>query len=98
MQRLKNPQAVLDKINAGYRRLDQFSTTFNYRDNWNIAEQLMLIPNSFAHLPASNNQNPNKYDIYDNLVYPRERAMIASLVEATTGDGNTGMSSWGELT
>jgi hypothetical protein len=98
MQELPDPQAVLDEINAGYKRLDQFSTTFNYPNSRHMEEQVTLIPSSFVHLPPTNSiQNSNDYDIYGNLLYPLERAMIASLVEATVDDENTGLSSWGGL-
>ncbi|KAI9737347.1 MAG: hypothetical protein M1834_009501 [Cirrosporium novae-zelandiae] len=51
LETLPDPQAVLDEINRNYKKLDQSTTTFNYPDYYENKEQLILIPNSFAHLP-----------------------------------------------
>jgi hypothetical protein len=108
MEHLPDPQSVLDEINAGYKRLDTSSATFSYPDGSSKREeQVVLVPNSFAHLPLSNISRPysspgqivtsNNYDIYGNLFYPHEQTMVESLVSAAIDDEDAGISSWGEL-
>ncbi|KAM5430970.1 hypothetical protein McanMca71_006609 [Microsporum canis] len=47
-----NPQQMLDEINAGYKRLDQSCTVFDYPhgDPAEKGMQLYLFPDSFAHI------------------------------------------------
>jgi hypothetical protein len=96
LQRLSDRQAVLEQINAGYRRLDRASMTFDYPDG---EEQITLIPNSFAHLPFpfSSGNTANGYVTYGNMSYPCERALISSLILATLDEGDVS-SSWAEVT
>ena len=103
MEHLPDPQAVLAEINKGYRRLDLSSTTFNYPSHYSERkEQVLLIPNSFAHLPLgpTNSRQPfptSHYDAYGNLFYPLERALVESFVKAAIDDEkDTNISSWGE--
>lgn len=111
MEHLPDPQAVLAEINEGYRRLDLSSTTFNYPSRYSERkEQVVLIPNSFAHLPlrptdsTSSARGPrqifptNRYDVYSNLFCPLERALIESFVKAAVDDEkDANFSTWGQL-
>lgn len=109
MERLPDPQAVLDQINEGYKRLDQSSITFNYPIHYPEREaELFLIPNSFAHLQMSDMTIPSNatnqavstknYDVYGNLFYPHEQVLVESLVKvAIDEEEEVGYSSWGEL-
>jgi hypothetical protein len=50
-------------------------------------EQLFLIPNSFSHsnLPStmtSETVDPTDYNIYGNILYPLERALVESFVKS----------------
>ena len=110
MEHLPDPQAVLAEINEGYRRLD-LSTTFNHPSRYSEREeQVVLIPNSFAHLPlrpidsTSSAGGPRQifptshYDAYSNLFYPLEQALIESFVKAVVDDEkDTNFSTWGQL-
>jgi hypothetical protein len=52
MAHLPDPQAVLQERNEGYKHLDRCTTTFNYPSRYpERKEQVLLIPNSFTHLP-----------------------------------------------
>jgi hypothetical protein len=76
-----------------------------------MKDQVVLIPNSFAHLPLSDitpasvaTNRPREtvsskhYDVYGNLFYPREQALMESLVKAAIDDEkNVDFSSWGAL-
>lgn len=112
MERLPDPQGVLKEINEGYKRLDRSSTMFNYPDSSPEKEQqVILIPNSFAHLPLGPTYSTtaaitmtksfpaNQYDKYNNnILYPLERALIESFVEAALDDEKENhITSWGEL-
>jgi hypothetical protein len=111
MEDLPDPQGVLAEINEGYKSLDLSSTTFNYPSSYPETEaQLFLIPNSFAHLPlrpidsTSSATGPrptlpvSHYNVYKNLFYPLERALVESLVKAAVDEErNTDVSTWGEL-
>src|ERR1700722_10957289 len=111
MQHLPDPKAVLAEINEGYRRLDLSSTTFNHPSRYSEREeQVVLIPNSFAHLPlrpidsTSSAGGPRQifptshYDAYSNLFYPLEQALIESFVKAVVDDEkDTNFSTWGQL-
>ena len=108
MERLSDPQAVVAEINKGYRRLDLSSTTFNYPSRYSgRTEQVVLIPNSFAHLPLEPVDSTssvinrrqifptNHYDVYGNLFYPLEQALVESLVKAAVDDDKDGdITSW----
>jgi len=110
IEHLPDPQAVLTEINKGYRQLDLSSTTFNYPSRYSERkEQVLLIPNSFAHLPLGPVHSPSSarglgqtsltshYDVYGNLFYPLERALIESFVKAAIDDEkDANISSWGE--
>jgi hypothetical protein len=110
MEHLLDPQAVLAEINKGYRRLDQSSTTFDHPSHCSERkEQVVLIPNSFAHLPlapASSTLDASgprptfptsHYDAYGNLFYPLEEALTESFVKAAIDDEkDTNISLWGE--
>jgi hypothetical protein len=78
---------VIDEINAGYRRVDEETTTFDFPEGSRTKEQLTLLPNSFVHLPLVNDLRYSKeYLFYDNLWYPCERALVSSFVQATIDD------------
>ncbi|GAM33696.1 hypothetical protein TCE0_013f00792 [Talaromyces pinophilus] len=92
LERLPDPQAVIDEINAGYRRVDEDSTTFDFPEISQTKQQLTLLPNSFAHLPPINDLRYSKeYISYDNLWYPCERALVSSFVQATIDDEDINM-------
>jgi hypothetical protein len=108
--RLRDPQGAVDGINAEYRLLDHASATFNYPVSSSQTEQVYLLANSFAHLPADDITGDfrsilrgsigRNNDIYGNLLYPLEHSLIESLVAAAIDDDdddNTGISLWGEL-
>lgn len=87
MSRLPDPQAVIDEINEGYRRLDEATTTFDFPENLSIQEQLTLIPNSFVHLPSVKDSSYHQeYVSFDNLWYPCERALVSSFVQTIIDD------------
>uniref|UniRef100_A0A093XMF1 Leukotriene A-4 hydrolase like n=1 Tax=Talaromyces marneffei PM1 TaxID=1077442 RepID=A0A093XMF1_TALMA len=87
LESLPDPQTVIDEINAGYRRVDEDSTTFDFPESSQTEEQLTLLPNSFVHLPPVNDLRYLKeYVPYDNLWYPCERALASSFVQATMDD------------
>ncbi|PYI08428.1 hypothetical protein BO78DRAFT_428253 [Aspergillus sclerotiicarbonarius CBS 121057] len=51
LEDLPNPEEVIEKFNAGYRRLDQSTKTFEYPAHLpERTERVVLIPNSFSHL------------------------------------------------
>lgn len=91
MESLPDPQAVLDEINKGYERLDRYCTPFQFPSHLPFSgDQIFLIPNSFPHLPlddvdmTSNQSNqktqPKQYEVYGNLFYPLEAALVESFV------------------
>lgn len=106
MEYLPNPQTAVDEINAGYKCLDMSSATFNYPNRrLKYEEQVVLVPNYFAHVPLRNITGPcgssrqieasNNYDIYGNLFYPHEQTLVDSVVSAAIDDEDTGISSGG---
>jgi hypothetical protein len=96
LESLPDPQAVIDEINSGYRRLDDATTTFDYPQNSLTSEleedmieytQLTLLPNSFTHLPPINDsQYSGDYIVHDNMWYPCERALASSFVQTAIDD------------
>jgi hypothetical protein len=109
MESLPDPQAVLDEINKGYERLDRYCTSFQFPPHLPFSgDQIFLIPNSFAHLPLDNvdmtsnqsNQSnqkaqPKQYEVYGNLFYPLEAALVESFVKGVIHDiEEVGYSSW----
>jgi hypothetical protein len=105
IEQLPDPQGVLKQINEGYKHLDQSCATFNYPNHYSEREaQVFLISNSFAHLPLSDktpdgmSRITKHYDVYGNLFYSREQALVESFVGAAIDeDKEVGYSSWGEL-
>ncbi|EEH43478.2 uncharacterized protein PADG_08403 [Paracoccidioides brasiliensis Pb18] len=102
IKNLPNPQEVLDGINAGYKRLDQSCAIFNYPPG-GVGEkgmQVYLFPNSFAHLSledAPHTETTKQYNIYGNLHYPLEQALVESFVKAAIDEEKeAGFSAWGE--
>ncbi|EEQ90271.2 uncharacterized protein BDCG_05391 [Blastomyces dermatitidis ER-3] len=52
MADLPDPQATLQQINEGYKRVDHFCKTFNCPSHlFESFQQILLIPSSFASLP-----------------------------------------------
>lgn len=98
MKTLPDPQGVLKAINDGYKGLDQFSTTFNYPlSSPEKREQVILIPNFLAHLPLTPAYSANKYDKYNNILYPFEWALIKSFVKVALNDEKENdITLWGE--
>lgn len=98
MEHLPDPQGVLKEINDGYKGLDQSSTTFNYPNSSpEKGEQVILIPNSFAHLPLRPAYPTNQYGKYNNIIYPLEWPLIESFVKAALDDEKeNNITSWGE--
>lgn len=104
-----NPQQMLEEINAGYKRLDRFCAVFNY-PHGDPAEkdlQVYVIPGSFAHLPPEDCSRFTKevrdttsaegFEIYGNLHYPLEGALVESFVKAGIDEEkDTSFSAWDE--
>ncbi|GLI76978.1 hypothetical protein PoHVEF18_005260 [Penicillium ochrochloron] len=86
LESLPDPEKVLEEIHSGYKSLDQSSRTFDYPAELpERKEQLFLIQNSFSHFNmtsaiTSEIMQPTEYDIYRNILYPLERALVESLV------------------
>ncbi|KAI9668754.1 MAG: hypothetical protein M1831_000823 [Alyxoria varia] len=112
LERLPDPERTVSKLNEGYKNLDRSSTTFKYPSRLSgPQEQVVLIPNSFAHLPVwpfKSTLNPetsqaafaeSHYNIYGNLAYPLEQALTESFVKAAVDEGTdtSDISHWGEL-
>ena len=107
MESLPNPQAALDDINEGYKRLDRYYASFQLPD-YDLdfsGSQIFLIPNSFAHLPldgiimTSDLTNAKlltgKYEVYGNLYFPLEAVLVESFVKAAVDENDeVGLSSW----
>ncbi|EEH09396.1 conserved hypothetical protein [Histoplasma capsulatum G186AR] len=107
MENHSNPQQMLEEINAGYKRLDYSCAVFDYPqgDPAEKGLQMYLFPNSFAHIPledilhSSNNiaypATTKQFDIYKNLCYPLERALVESFVKAVIDEETeSGYSAW----
>lgn len=106
---LPDPESVLREIHSGYRSFDRASQTFNYPTQLpERTEQVFLIPNSFSHLTwdtavTSPDVQPNEYDMYGNVLYPRERVLLESFVKAVLdeegldGESLLNVTSWSEL-
>ncbi|KAL4942111.1 hypothetical protein BDV06DRAFT_212144 [Aspergillus oleicola] len=106
MEFLPDPQAVFDEINKGYERLDRYCTSFQFPPRLPFSgDQIFLIPNSFAHLPLDNlgipsnlssqMAQPKQYEVYGNLFYPLEAALVESFVKGVVHDiEEVGYSSW----
>lgn len=89
-----NPQQMLEEINAGYKRLDRSCAVFDYPngDPAGNGLQVYLFPNSFTHLPLGDIPRPSteipctattkQFEIYGNLHYPLEQALVESFVKA----------------
>jgi len=111
MEYLPNPQLVLDEINEQYKNLDGSTRTFNYPTRYRESkEQVVLIPNSFAHLPLETSVlassetmfghtiATSRYDVYRNIFYPLEQVLVESFVKAAVDEENDiDISDWGEL-
>lgn len=82
----------MEEIHRGYRSLDRSSQTFDYPARLpERREQVVFIPNSFAHLALDNavtslTVKPTKYDIYGNAFCPCERILLESFVKAAVDD------------
>ncbi|WEW58584.1 hypothetical protein PRK78_004052 [Emydomyces testavorans] len=109
MESHPNPGQMVEEINAGYKRLDRSCAVFNCPDDFPEAKlQVYLFPNSFAHLPRGETTIPpdrtdglvitRQYDVYKNLYYPLEKALVESFVKAAIEEEDeTCYSTWGEL-
>jgi len=85
----------VDRINAGYKLLDRASATFNYPISSSQTDKSFLLPNSSrtfqpmivlgvcANFSGSIRRNN---DIYGNLLYPLEHALVESFVAAAIDD------------
>ncbi|PLB52187.1 hypothetical protein P170DRAFT_444229 [Aspergillus steynii IBT 23096] len=105
-----NPRQMVEKINAGYKRLDRSCAVFDYPhgDPEEKGLQLYLFPDSFAHLfPEENIPGPSaevkdtapteRFNAYGNLRYALEQALVESFVKAAIEEeSETGFSAWGE--
>ncbi|OQE44996.1 hypothetical protein PENCOP_c002G06395 [Penicillium coprophilum] len=81
LESLPDPQAALGEINRGSERLDRCCTSFQIPSYLPLSgDQVFLIPNSFAHLPLENLDS--SYEVYENLFYPLESALVESFVKA----------------
>jgi hypothetical protein len=100
---------MLEEINAGYKRLDQSCAVFDYPqgDPTEKGMQLYLFPNSFAHLSLEDIPRPSneigytattkQFDIYGNIHYPLEWALVESFVKAAIDEErDAGYSAWDE--
>lgn len=107
MESHPNPQQMLEEINAGYKRLDRFCDVFDY-PHGDPAEkdlQVYVIPDSFAHIfPEDWSHSTNKmrdttrgFEIYGNLQYPLEGALVESFDKAGIDEEtDASFSPWGE--
>ncbi|GKZ24618.1 hypothetical protein AbraIFM66951_012022 [Aspergillus brasiliensis] len=88
-----DPQRLMEEINAGYKRVDRYSTVLDYPqdDPEHKGMQLYLFPDSFAHIfPDSRNASialggtasTNRFHTYGNLHYPLEPVLVESFVKA----------------
>lgn len=86
----------MERIMAGYTTLDRATSTFNYPDR---EEQLVLVPNSFAKLPLESVHLevglPKESDVYGNIFYPSERALVESFVRCALLEKDPDASTWG---
>ncbi|OJD25910.1 hypothetical protein ACJ73_02719 [Blastomyces percursus] len=100
-----DPQQMLKEINANYKRLDQSCAVFD--DQAEKGLQVYLYPNSFAHLSLKDISHPSnnigytviteQFDVYNNLQYPLEQALVESFVKAAIDEErDVGFSAWGE--
>ncbi|KKZ65626.1 hypothetical protein EMCG_08533 [[Emmonsia] crescens] len=109
MEEHPNPQQMLEEINAPYKRLDRSCAVFDYPhgDPAEKSLQVYLFPNSFTHLSLEDISRPSnkigytatteQFDIYNNLHYPLEQALVESFVKtAIDEERDTGFSTWGE--
>ena len=91
-----------EELDGGYRTLDQSTTWFNHPAPYNCADQLVLIPSSYAHLSVSTvtpiasarTLAAHEYNEYGNLFYPLERTLLESFIKVAQRDG--GGSFWEE--
>ena len=111
MAHLPDPQTVLRERNEGYKHLDRFTTTFNYPSRYpERKEQVVIIPNSFAHLPLwppsstlsatipTQNFATSHYDVYNNMFYPLEQELVESYVKAALDEEkDNNLTLWGSL-
>lgn len=99
MESFPDPQAVLDEVNKRYERLGHYCTLFQFSPHLPFSRsQIFLMPNYFAHLslvnlgmtsdPASQKAQPKQYDMYGNLFYPLEAALVESFSKAVIHDVN----------
>ncbi|EEQ31717.1 conserved hypothetical protein [Microsporum canis CBS 113480] len=94
-----NPQQMLDEINAGYKRLDQSCTVFDYPhgDPAEKGMQLYLFPDSFAHIFQQEHIAPPSVEMGDTASTERFNALVESFVKSAIDEEiNTGFSAWGE--
>ena len=83
-----DPWLVVAEINAGYRRVDRHCAVFDYPEELEEGEekfQVYLFPNSFAHVPVGCTTAASTtrwFDVYGNVHYPLERALVESFVKA----------------
>lgn len=99
MEYLPDQQAALAEINKDYKNLNRSFPTFNYLSFYpERQEQIVLISNSFAHLPLKASEpisrpaelrrtiTTSHYNEYGNLFYPLERPLIENLVKTAVDD------------
>ncbi|KAI9838250.1 MAG: hypothetical protein M1819_005517 [Sarea resinae] len=95
-----DPESVVREINAEYIRLDNSTATFQYPDHYtDRAQPLNLLPNSFAHLPEPiiGDLESGQYNVYNNLFYPLEGALMESFVRVVLDDEVEGpITQWGD--
>ncbi|EFW13732.1 hypothetical protein D8B26_002529 [Coccidioides posadasii str. Silveira] len=94
----QDPSRVIEEMNAGFKRVDCSSTTFEYPEHHPRAGLwICLFPNSFTHLLCCGTTPTKKYDIYDNLFYPLEELLVESFVKAAIDEENEfKWSNWSE--
>lgn len=110
-EQLPNQKEVLEQVNRGYDRLDQSTTMFSFPTGHpESGLKLVLVPNSFAHLPIgetisnlnSNSSTPTvaieQYDVHENVSHALEPALIESFVKAAVDDHDKKgqVSAWGQ--
>ncbi|KAJ5555218.1 hypothetical protein N7535_007658 [Penicillium sp. DV-2018c] len=110
LESLPDPEAVLEEINKGYQRLDRYCSSFQFPPHFPYSgDQMFLMPNSFAHLPLQKGDmsldqpdqkkaQSKQYDVYGNLFYPLEAALVESFVKGVYHDNDEiGHCSWQTL-
>jgi hypothetical protein len=91
LAKLPDPDVATEEVQREYQRPDKSTVTFQYPINHHFARglTLTLAPNSFANLlipdvisdAKQDTVSTKGYDIYGNICYPLEEALVESFVK-----------------